>query len=105
MGRRANSLVNPVSDQPLALVALSVTEPDSPTLTLVERPSEGAALRQASHVPAFMLGTLIGALAGALLGTLISPHTRAYLVGLYQLASRRLTSAERDKLRFELLLQ
>jgi uncharacterized membrane protein YfcA len=58
-----------------------------------------------SLVPAFMLGTVIGALAGTLVGTLISPHTRAYLVGLYQLVSRRLSSAERDKLRFELLLQ
>lgn len=60
---------------------------------------------QQSHLPAFMLGTVIGAVAGTLVGTLISPHTRAYLVGLYQLASRRLSSAERDKLRFELLLQ
>jgi hypothetical protein len=58
-----------------------------------------------SQIPAFMLGTVIGALAGTLVGTLISPHTRAYLVGLYQLVSRRISSAERDKLRFELLLQ
>lgn len=52
-----------------------------------------------------MLGTVVGALVGALVGTLVSPHTRAYVVGLYQLVSRRLSSAERDKLRFELLLQ
>lgn len=105
MGRRANTLVDSVSSQPWALVAEPIAEPEIQTLTLVEPTLEADGLRQPSHLPAFMLGTLIGALAGALLGTLISPHTRAYLVGLYQLASRRLTSAERDKLRFELLLQ
>lgn len=105
MGRRANALVDSVSGQPLALVADPVAEPEIQPFTLVEPALEVEAQRQPSHLPAFMLGTLIGALAGALLGTLISPHTRAYLVGLYQLASRRLTSAERDKLRFELLLQ
>lgn len=89
----------------MALVAAPVTEPDIQAPALVELPTEVEGPRQPSHLPAFMLGTVIGALAGALLGTLISPHTRAYLVGLYQLASRRLTSAERDKLRFELLLQ
>lgn len=105
MGRRADTLVDSMNDQPLALVASPAIEPEIPALTLVETPSQVDAPSQASRVPAFMLGTLIGALVGALLGTLISPHTRAYLVGLYQLASRRLTSAERDKLRFELLLQ
>jgi hypothetical protein len=89
----------------VALDIEPVTERENQQLTLVDLPSVADAPLQASHLPAFMLGTVIGALAGALLGTLISPHTRAYLVGLYQLASRRLSSAERDKLRFELLLQ
>jgi hypothetical protein len=94
-----------VSDQAVALDFAPVTESDHQGLALVDPPSESDAPGQASHLPAFMLGTVIGALAGALLGTLVSPHTRAYLVGLYQLVSRRLSSAERDKLRFELLLQ
>lgn len=102
---RANSSVDPVIDQLNALDAAPATEHDDQALTVVGMPSGIASQNQSSHLPAFMLGTLIGALAGALLGTLISPHTRAYLIGLYQLVSRRLSSAERDKLRFELLLQ
>ena len=105
MGRRANTPVDPVSDQPVALDIAPVAGLEDQGPALVELPSEIGAPGQSSHLPAFMLGTVIGALAGALLGTLVSPHTRAYLVGLYQLASRRLSSAERDKLRFELLLQ
>ncbi|MCA9861952.1 MAG: hypothetical protein R2853_13795 [Thermomicrobiales bacterium] len=94
-----------MSNQPLELAAAPVAGLDIQALSPAEPATECDGLRKPSHVPAFMLGTVFGALAGALLGTLISPHTRAYLVGLYQLASRRLTSAERDKLRFELLLQ
>jgi hypothetical protein len=94
-----------VSEQTLALDGAPVRVADSQTPTLGDPPLTINATGQPSHLPAFMLGTVIGALAGALLGALVSPHTRAYLVGLYQLASRRLSSAERDKLRFELLLQ
>ena len=54
---------------------------------------------------AFLAGTFVGGLAGAILGTALSPHTRGYLIGLYHLVNRRLSSAERDQLRFELLLQ
>jgi hypothetical protein len=89
----------------MALDIAPGTEHEDHALAIVDSPSVENAPDQPSHLPAFMLGTVIGALAGALLGTLVSPHTRAYLVGLYQLASRRLSSAERDKLRFELLLQ
>lgn len=60
---------------------------------------------QSSPVAPFILGTVIGGLAGAILGTALSPHTRGFLIGLYHLVSRRLSSAERDQLRFELLLQ
>lgn len=62
---------------------------------------------QARKLPlgAFLAGTFIGGLAGAILGTALSPHTRGYLIGLYHLVNRRLSSAERDQLRFELLLQ
>jgi hypothetical protein len=103
--RRANAPVDPVIDQPSGLDIAPVTEPEDNVLTVVSVLPGDDAPGQPSHLPAFMLGTVIGALAGALLGTLVSPHTRAYLVGLYQLVSRRMTSAERDKLRFELLLQ
>ncbi|MFT4037453.1 MAG: hypothetical protein QM692_04685 [Thermomicrobiales bacterium] len=75
--------------------------PDNPALTLLD-PTPATA---PSTVPVFLMGTLVGGLAGALLATALSPYTRAYLVGLYQLVLRRVTSAERDKLRFELLLQ
>ena len=58
-----------------------------------------------SPVRPFVLGTFIGAIAGAILGTALSPHTRGFLVGLYHLLNRRLSTSERDQLRFELLLQ
>lgn len=61
--------------------------------------------RQGSPVAPFVLGTLLGGLFGAVLGTALSPHTRGFFVGLYHLVSRRLSSSDRDQLRFELLLQ
>jgi hypothetical protein len=56
-------------------------------------------------IGAFLVGTAVGGIAGAVVGTALSPHTRGFVVGLYQLLSRRRSSAERDQLRFELLLQ
>ena len=53
----------------------------------------------------FLLGTLLGGLAGAVAGTLLSNHTRHLLLGLIELVGRRLSDAEREDLRFELLLQ
>lgn len=105
MGRCADAPVDPVSDHLMALDSAPETTDQHPALTIVETPAVASHRGETSRLPAFVLGTLVGAVAGALLGTLLSPHTRAYLVGLYQLASRRLSSAERDKLRFELLLQ
>jgi hypothetical protein len=58
-----------------------------------------------SRVGPFIVGTVVGGLAGAVVGTALSPHTRGYLVGLYHLVNRRLSSSEHDQLRFELLLQ
>lgn len=65
----------------------------------------GAETNPRSPVGPFVLGTFIGAIAGAIVGTALSPHTRGFLVGLYHLLNRRLSSSERDQLRFELLLQ
>ena len=53
----------------------------------------------------FLLGTMVGALAGAVAGTLLSDRTRALLLGLIQLSGREMSEAEREQLRFELLLQ
>lgn len=105
MGRRANAPVDPVSEEAMASEFATVMAAEYPALAIVEAADVATSPGEGSHVPAFVLGAAIGTVAGALLGTLLSPHTRAYLVGLYQLVSRRLTSAERDKLRFELLLQ
>lgn len=74
----------------------------SAPVTVAETPKPVA---PRSPVGPFVLGTFFGAVVGALLGTALGPHTRGFVVGLYHLMSRRLTSAERDQLRFELLLQ
>jgi hypothetical protein len=58
-----------------------------------------------SPIAPFVVGTVIGGIAGTIVGTALSPYTRGLIVGLYQLISRRLSSSERDQLRFELLLQ
>jgi hypothetical protein len=67
--------------------------------------AESGPSRQSSPVAPFVLGTLFGGVFGAILGTALSPHTRGFVVGLYHLISRRLSSSDRDQLRFELLLQ
>ncbi len=53
----------------------------------------------------FLMGTAVGGIAGAVAGTLLSQQTRRLLIGLIHLVGRRLSDAERDQLRFELLLQ
>ena len=53
----------------------------------------------------FLLGTAVGGVAGAVAGTLLSHQTRRLLVGLLHVITRRLSDAEREELRFELLLQ
>ena len=72
--------------------------PGDPEQTAVQAPA-------GSRVGPFILGTVVGGLAGAVVGTALSPHTRGFLVGLYHLINRRLSSSEHDQLRFELLLQ
>ncbi|MGH2614658.1 MAG: hypothetical protein ACRDJC_05430 [Thermomicrobiales bacterium] len=58
-----------------------------------------------SPVKPFVVGTLVGGVTGAVVGTALSPYTRGLFIGLFHLIGRRLSSAERDQLRFELLLQ
>ncbi len=53
----------------------------------------------------FLMGTAVGGVAGAVAGTLLSQQTRRLLIGIIHLVGRRLSDAERDQLRFELLLQ
>jgi hypothetical protein len=90
------------TDQEDARVSFRSIDPESP---IESHPREIAAPAPGSPIAPFLLGTVVGGIAGALLGTALSPHTRGYLVGLYHLVNRRLSSAERDQLRFELLLQ
>ena len=53
----------------------------------------------------FLIGTAVGGLLGAVAGTLLSSATRRLLLWIIHLADRRLSDEERDRLRFELLLQ
>jgi hypothetical protein len=53
----------------------------------------------------FLIGTAVGGVLGAVAGTLLSNVTRRLLFWLVQLAGRRLSDEDRDRLRFELLLQ
>ncbi len=74
---------------------------------LREPPIAGTAAvaRPRSVLGPFLIGTAVGGLLGALAGTLLSDGTRRLLVWLIHLADRRLSDAEREQLRFELLLQ
>lgn len=67
-------------------------------------PARTTVLPRAGMRP-FLVGTAVGGLAGAVAGTLLSQQTRRLLIGLIHLVGRRLSDAERDQLRFELLLQ
>lgn len=53
----------------------------------------------------FLLGTVVGGVAGAVAGTLLSEHTAHLAASVLDLIDRRLSDAERERLRFELLLQ
>ena len=53
----------------------------------------------------FLLGTAVGGVAGAVAGTLLSHHAMHLLAALIGHVERRLSHAERDTPRFELLLQ
>jgi hypothetical protein len=82
-----------------------LTHVDQTSDAIGDPENTGAPVPAPSRVGPFILGTVVGGLAGAVVGTALSPHTRGFLVGLYHLVNRRLSSSEHDQLRFELLLQ
>lgn len=52
----------------------------------------------------FLLGTLVGGIAGAVAGTFLSGQTTHLVSAIADMVDRR-PSSDREKLRFELLLQ
>ena len=57
-----------------------------------------------SLVP-FLVGTAVGGVAGALVGTLLSAYTAQAVAALVHVAGRRSVERDRERLRFELMLQ
>jgi len=53
----------------------------------------------------FLLGTAVGGVAGAVVGTALSHHTTHLIAAMIGHLGRRLSDADRDEPRFELLLQ
>lgn len=53
----------------------------------------------------FLLGAAVGGIAGAVVGTLLSQHTMHLVASVITMVDRRLRESERERLRFELLLQ
>lgn len=67
--------------------------------------ADGVSDARPDAIRPFLIGTAVGGVAGAVAGTLLSQQTRRLLLGVIHLVDRRLTDAEREELRFELLLQ
>jgi hypothetical protein len=61
--------------------------------------------RSGSPVMPFLVGTVVGGIAGGVAGTLLSKHTVHLVAAVIATVDRRLSAADRDELRFELLLQ
>jgi hypothetical protein len=53
----------------------------------------------------FLLGAAVGGVAGAVVGTVLSQHTTQLVAAMIGLVDRRLHEADRERLKFELLLQ
>lgn len=53
----------------------------------------------------FLLGAAVGGVAGAVVGTVLSQHTTHLIAALIAVVDRRLHEADRERLKFELLLQ
>lgn len=78
-------------------------QPESASIQLV--PPQAATPSQGLPIAPFLIGTAVGGLLGAVAGTLLSNATRRFLFWLVQLVGRNLSDEDRDRLRFELLLQ
>ncbi len=61
--------------------------------------------RSGRVVVPFLVGVATGGLAGAVIGTLVGAEVVQHVSGAAGRIERKLTNAERDELRFELLLQ
>ena len=91
-----------------AATAITSTDAAAPRSHLVvpkERGPAPAIALSRDEIRPFLVGTAVGGVAGAIAGALLSQRTRRLLIGLIHLVGRRLSAAERDQLRFELLLQ
>ena len=53
----------------------------------------------------FLLGAAVGGVAGAVVGTMLSQHTTHLVAAVIAVVDRRLHEADRERLKFELLLQ
>jgi hypothetical protein len=53
----------------------------------------------------FLLGTLVGGVAGAIAGTLLCHQTTGLATAVLDVIDRRLNAEERERLRFDLMLQ
>jgi tetrahydromethanopterin S-methyltransferase subunit C len=53
----------------------------------------------------FLLGAAVGGVAGAVVGTVLSEHTTHLIATMIAVVDRRLHEADRERLKFELLLQ
>jgi hypothetical protein len=53
----------------------------------------------------FLFGAAVGGAAGAVVGTLLCQHTTHLIAALIALLDRRCDESERERLKFELLLQ
>ncbi len=73
--------------------------------SVVEREEFGQTMRASSPVVPFLLGAAVGATAGAVAGTLMSRYGVHLVAAMFGAVDRRMSRDERDKLRFELLLQ
>lgn len=79
--------------------------PQSESAPIQLVPSRPATPGQGLPIAPFLIGTAVGGIVGAVAGTLLSNATRRFLIWLIHLAGRNLSDEERDRLRFDLLLQ
>ncbi len=64
-----------------------------------------AGQRAGGAVVPFLVGVATGGVAGAIIGTLVGTEVVQIVTGAADRIERKLTKAERDELRFELMLQ